>query len=66
MSSRTVTIVGFALLALAGLALHLRARQPGSRVPRFTDLLGALLETRRGRVGVVLVWWWLGWHFFAR
>jgi hypothetical protein len=66
MSSRAVTIAGFLLLALAGLGLHLRARRPGSRVPRFGDLLGALLETRRGRVGVVLVWWWLGWHFFAR
>ena len=66
MSSRSVTIAGFVLMALAAVGLALRARQPRSRVPRFTDLLGALLETRRGRVGVVLVWWWLGWHFFAR
>jgi Family of unknown function (DUF6186) len=66
MSSRTITIAVFAALTAAGIALHLLARRPASRVPRLGDLVGVLAETRRGRVGLVLVWWWLGWHFFAR
>ncbi|HYY78879.1 MAG TPA: DUF6186 family protein [Actinomycetes bacterium] len=66
MSSRTITIAVFAALTVAAVALHLLARRPSSRVPRLGDLIGVLVETRRGRVGLVLVWWWLGWHFFAR
>lgn len=52
--------IGFVLLAVAGLVVHLRS--PGTAAELFT----ALVATRAGRVLAVLVWGWLGWHFLAR
>jgi hypothetical protein len=66
MSSRAVTIAGFLALAAAALGLELLGRRPGSPVPRLGDLVGRAVQTRRGRIGVLLAWWWVGWHLFAR
>jgi hypothetical protein len=58
--------VGFVVLALVGLALELSARR--AVPPRATvgDLVGILVGTRTGRLVVVALWVWVGWHFLAR
>lgn len=66
MTSRTANILGFALMAVLVLALDRAGRRPGSRLAGFRQVLGRMMVTRRGRIGVLLVWWWLGWHFLAR
>jgi len=30
------------------------------------DLFGFVMRERWGRMGVLFLWWWLGWHFLAR
>ncbi len=64
--TRGVTIAGFVLIVAAMILLELYARRPGSRVPTVGDWLGYLMRPRAGRVLVLLGWWWVGWHYFAR
>jgi hypothetical protein len=64
--TRGVTIAGFIVIVAALVLLELYARRPGSRVPTVGEWLGYLMRPRVGRVLVLLGWWWLGWHYFAR
>ncbi|MEY9861745.1 hypothetical protein ABH935_007388 [Catenulispora sp. GAS73] len=66
MSPRVITAVGYALIGLAALAVEVVARRPGSRVPTFAQLVHTVMRERWGRVGMLLVWWWLGFHFLSR
>jgi Family of unknown function (DUF6186) len=66
MSSRAITIAGFLAIGVAWIALELAGRSRRTRVPTFAAWLDLLMGYRYGRVGVLLVWWWLGWHFLAR
>jgi uncharacterized protein DUF6186 len=66
LSTRGVTIAGFVLVITAILTLEVLARRPGSRVPTIGQWLGYLMRPKIGRVLVLLGWWWLGWHYFAR
>jgi hypothetical protein len=66
MSSRAVTIAGYLLIVGCGVALELSSRRPGSPIPSFRALLGRVMSTRSGRVGVMTGWVWLGVHFLAR
>jgi len=66
MSSRAVTIVGYVLIVGCGVVLELASRRPGSPIPSFGALLGRVMSTRSGRVGVMTGWLWLGVHFLAR
>jgi hypothetical protein len=65
-STRAVTIAGFAVVIAAMIALEFLARRPGSKIPTMGQWLGYLMRPRTGRVLVLLGWWWLGWHYFAR
>jgi hypothetical protein len=66
LSTRGVTIAGFVLVIAAILTLEVLARRPGSRIPTIGEWLGYLMRPKIGRVLVLLGWWWLGWHYFAR
>ncbi|MEZ0110845.1 hypothetical protein ABH920_004860 [Catenulispora sp. EB89] len=66
MSPRVITAIGYALIGLAALAVEIVARRPGSRVPTFGQLVQHVMHERWGRVGMLLVWWWLGFHFLSR
>jgi len=66
LSTRGVTITGFVLVIAAILTLEVLARRPGSRIPTIGEWLGYLMRPKIGRVLVLLGWWWLGWHYFAR
>jgi hypothetical protein len=61
MSTRDVTIVGFIIVIAVMFTLEFLARRPGSRIPTVGQWLGYLM-----RPLVLLGWWWLGWHYFAR
>ena len=66
MSSRTVSIMLFGLIAASVLGLDRIARRPGSTIPTFGEVFGYLGHTKIGRVLVLGFWAWSGWHFFAR
>jgi len=66
MSPRVITIIGYAVIGLAALVVEVVARRPGNRVPTFAQLVRTVMRERWGRVGLLLVWWWLGFHFLSR
>ena len=65
MSTRLVTLAGFALLAaaVAGWSV-VSARRPS--LVTLPALMSRMTSSRWVRLVVVLVWAWLGWHLFAR
>jgi hypothetical protein len=66
MSSGQLTAWGFVVIGLAALGVEAAARRPGSRIPTFSDIVGFVMRERWGRLGVVALWWWVGWHFLSR
>jgi hypothetical protein len=64
MSTRDVTIGGFIVLGVVMVTLV--AASWAGRLPRFGAVVDLLMARRAWRVLVVLIWWWLGWHFLVR
>lgn len=64
--SRSITIIGFAVLISTMAGLEFAARRGISRIPTLGHWLGYLMRSKTGRALVLLGWWWLGWHYFAR
>lgn len=66
MSSHDLTIAGYTAMASIGVFIQLLAYSGRTRIPTLGALLGRVMRTRSGRVGVVTGWAWLGMHFFVR
>lgn len=66
MNSGQITAWGFILIGLGIVGVELTARRPGSRVPPFSAMIGFIMRERWGRLGILFVWWWIGWHFLSR
>jgi hypothetical protein len=66
MLTRSITVIGFAALISAMAGLEFAARRGISRIPTLGQWLGYVMKSRAGRALVLLGWWWLGWHYFAR
>jgi hypothetical protein len=64
--TRVVTIIGFAGVIAALVALEIIGRRRTTRVPTLGEWLGYLMRARAGRALILLGWLWLGWHYFAR
>jgi hypothetical protein len=73
--TRVVTIAACVAALTAMALLEWRARRPdaaeGRRPPTLAEVCAYLLQYRVGRlpvgrIGVLGLWWWVGWHFFAR
>jgi Family of unknown function (DUF6186) len=64
--TRIVTIIGFAGVIAALVALEIIGRRRTTRVPTLGEWLGYLMRARAGRALILLGWLWLGWHYFAR
>ena len=62
MTSRGVTVAVYLMLAGSLLLLELLARREAVAVPRFRELVLRALGTRSAQFGLVLAWWWVGWH----
>jgi len=63
--SHAVAVAVYAVLGTTGVVLEVLSRSSES-IPSLHDVLGWVMRTRVGRVGVLTGWMWLGLHFFAR
>lgn len=64
MTGQAVILSGYALLAVVAAVLLLRARsRPGATPAAY---LTAVMSRGAGRWVVLLLWMWVGWHFFVR
>ena len=66
MSTRTVLIGGYVLIAIALLTCQWAASRSAARVAKIGDIVSATKRRRAGWVALVLAWWWLGFHVLAR
>jgi Family of unknown function (DUF6186) len=62
--SRSVTLLGYALLVVSAGGLEVAARRRGSAT--FADALAVTLRSRAARLVLLAAWLWLGWHLFVR
>jgi hypothetical protein len=65
-TARAIMIVCFAVTIGAMLAVDVATRRRGRATAPLGTALTAAMRTGTGRVLVLGVWLWLGWHFFAR
>ena len=62
---RDITILGFLICVAAAVALELRAQRVPDYLAPIDTLLHRVMATRSARIGILLFWWWLGWHFLV-
>lgn len=62
MSAAQVSYTAYALLAAAVLGVEAAARLAPGRVPSLGSVLAWVMRRRSAQFGLVLAWWWLGWH----
>ena len=63
--TRTITLVGYAVLGAALLAYQTLGLLLG-RMATLGQALGRLRHSRAGRPFLLVAWLWLGWHLFVR
>jgi hypothetical protein len=66
MSSRDLTIIGYLSVLAAGITLQVLAILSPTRLPSLGRVLSHVMQSRTGRVGIIVAWAWIGLHFFAR
>lgn len=65
MTSRHVTIACYLLLGACLVGLEVLARTTRLPVLPASVLLRRTLRHRSAQFGLVLAWWWIGWHFLV-
>jgi hypothetical protein len=62
---RGITIAVYLVCALALVVTELLARGTRLNVPTLAVLFRWVLRRRSAQIGVVMAWWWIGWHFLG-
>lgn len=62
---RTLTITIYLLCAAVLGATELLARLTRLPIPTLANLFRWMLRRRSAQIGVVMAWWWIGWHFLG-
>ncbi len=62
---RAITIAGFLICLAGAVTLELLARREKNRIAPLGPVLDRVMATRSARLGILLFWWWLGWHFLV-
>ncbi|MFI5100807.1 MAG: DUF6186 family protein [Actinomycetes bacterium] len=66
MTPHDLTLAGYAVIVACVVALEAAAARHLPGVVSIRTVLGRIMRTRAGRIGVLASWAWLGMHFFAR
>jgi hypothetical protein len=63
MSSHELTVAVYLVIGCSLVGLEAAGRRPNAMVPTFAALVTWAARHRSAQFGMLLVWWWLGWHF---
>lgn len=66
MTGREITIAAYVVLALAIVVVEFVSRREDNEIPSFGEMVSLVTSVFLGRVALIALWWWLGWHFLAR
>lgn len=62
---RTWTILVYIGCGLALIAVEVLARFTRLRVPTVASLFRWMMRKRSAQIGILMAWWWIGWHFLG-
>jgi hypothetical protein len=65
MTLRLLTIAGFVACLLLIMILDLLARREPRKLTPLASMIDHVMASRSARIGILLFWWWLGWHFLV-
>lgn len=61
-----ITDTGYLLLAAIAVVLALLGRRAEIGLSPVRAHVSAIMRTPAARAVVLVLWWWVGWHFFVR
>jgi hypothetical protein len=60
-----IPMIEYGLALAAGFTAWLIGRLKPQFVAPLGQLVARIMHNRNTRLALVVVWWWLGWHFFT-
>jgi len=63
MTGRPLTLAAYAAVLLAGVSVQILSMLVPDRVPSLRRCLVWVMRRRSTQLGLLVAWWWLGWHF---
>jgi hypothetical protein len=60
-----IPMIEYGLALAAGFAAWLLGRLRPLIIAPLGHLVARIMHNRNTRLALVVVWWWLGWHFFT-
>jgi hypothetical protein len=65
-NTHALTVGGYLVILAIGFVLWFITRKnDGKHLTDLSSLLKHLLQFRGTRLGMIMFWWWLGWHFLV-
>lgn len=65
MTIRFFTVAGFMVCLVAIVLLEVFARRDAEKLTPLAAMVDHVMAIRSARIGILLFWWWLGWHFLV-
>ncbi|MEO0061118.1 MAG: hypothetical protein RL343_736 [Actinomycetota bacterium] len=60
-----IPLIEYGLALAAGFLAWLLGRVKPQVIAPLGQLVARIMHNRNTRLALVVVWWWLGWHFFT-
>lgn len=60
-----ITTAGYLTLLIGAVLLWYVTRGRGGKVASLTELFERIMHYRGTRLGLIIAWWWLGYHFLV-
>ena len=60
-----IPIIEYSAVIAIGFAVWLLGRLKPGLVAPLGSLIARIMHHRNTRLALMVVWWWLGWHFFT-
>lgn len=65
MTSREITIAVYCAVIVAGTVVEVLARTGRTRLCTLSGCVTHQVVRRSTQLGLIVAWWWLGWHFLT-
>ncbi|MEN9970317.1 MAG: hypothetical protein RLZZ229_525 [Actinomycetota bacterium] len=61
----SIPVIEYLAVIVLGFCCWLLGRFRPDIISPFGDLIARIMHNRNTRIAVIVIWWWLGWHFFT-
>jgi len=58
-------VIGYLTLLLIGIVIWVATRGEDGRFASLREVFSRVLHYRGTRLGLLMFWWWIGWHFLV-